>query len=48
MTPKRWRQIGELFDAAVKIDPAERESWLRAACAGDDDLRAQVSRLLGP
>ena len=33
MTPERWRQIGELFDAAVRIDPASRESWLRAACA---------------
>ncbi len=46
MTPERWRQIGELFDAAVRIDPAEREAWLRAACGGDDDLRAEVGRLL--
>ncbi len=46
MTPERWRQIGELFDAAVRIDPAGREAWLRAACGGDDDLRAEVGRLL--
>ena len=46
MTPERWRQIGELFEAAVRIDPAGREAWLRAACGGDDDLRAEVGRLL--
>ncbi len=28
------------------IDPAGREAWLRAACGGDDDLRAEVGRLL--
>ena len=46
MTPERWRQIGDFFDAAVRIDPAGREAWLRAACGGDDDLRAEVGRLL--
>ncbi len=46
MTPKRWQQIGELFDAAAQIDPAARESWLRTACRGDDDLQTEVSRLL--
>ena len=46
MTPERWRQVGELFEAAVRIDPAGREPWLRAACGGDDDLRAEVGRLL--
>jgi serine/threonine-protein kinase len=46
MTPDRWGQIGDLFAAAVRIDPAGRESWLRASCGGDDALRAEVSRLL--
>ena len=46
MTPERWRQVGELFKASVPIDPAGREPWLRAACDGDDDLRAEVGRLL--
>ncbi len=46
MTPERWRRIGEVFDAAVRIDAAGREVWLRAACGEDDDLRAEVGRLL--
>jgi eukaryotic-like serine/threonine-protein kinase len=46
MTPERWQRIGELFDAGVRIVPAERQAWLRAACGGDDDLRDEVSRLL--
>ena len=46
MTPERWRQIDDLFDAAVRLDPAMRDDWLRVACDGDDPLRAEVSRLL--
>jgi serine/threonine-protein kinase len=46
MTPERWRRIGELFKDAVRIDPAGRGAWLRAACGGDDELRAEVGRLL--
>jgi serine/threonine-protein kinase len=46
MTPERWRQVGDLFDAAVRVEPAGREDWLRASCGGDDALRAEVSRLL--
>ena len=46
MTPERWRQIGDLFDAAARLEPAQREAWLRRACGEDEDLRAEVSRLL--
>jgi serine/threonine-protein kinase len=46
MTPERWRQIDDLFDAALRLDPAERAAWLDGACRGDDDLRAAVDRLL--
>ena len=46
MTPERWRQIGDLFDAAVRIDPAGRQAWLRDACGGDEELRAEVGLLL--
>ena len=46
MTPERWQQIGDLFHAAIQVEPAKREAWLGAACGRDDDLRAEVSRLL--
>ena len=46
MTPERWRRIDDLFDAALRLDPAERDAWLRGACGDDDDLRAEVGRLL--
>jgi hypothetical protein len=46
MTPERWRRIGELLEAAVRIDPAGREAWLRAACGGDNELRTEVGRLV--
>src|SRR4051794_5563741 len=46
MTPDRWRQIDDLFDAALRLDPAERGPWLRQACGGDDNLWAEVDRLL--
>lgn len=46
MTPDRWRQVGELFNTTVGMDPAERVAWLRDACGDDDELRAEVGRLL--
>jgi serine/threonine-protein kinase len=46
MTPDRWREVGALFDAAVQIEPARRELWLRDACGLDDELRIEVGRLL--
>jgi serine/threonine-protein kinase len=46
MTPERWRQIDDLFDAALRLDPAERAAWLGGACGGDVSLRAEVERLL--
>ena len=46
MTPERWRRVGELFEEAARIDPAGRDGWLSAACGGDDDLQAEVGRLL--
>ena len=34
------------FDAALRLNPSDREAWLRRACGGDDELRIEVSRLL--
>src|SRR2546429_589690 len=46
MRPDRWQQIKELFNDALQREPAQREAFLVAACAGDSDLRAEVENLL--
>ena len=46
MNPERWRQIKEIFGGALDRKPAELESWLAKACAGDDSLRGEVLSLL--
>ena len=46
MTPDRWRRIGDLFDASLRLAPPEREAWLRGACGDDEGLRVEVAHLL--
>ena len=46
MTPERWRQVNELFHAAVDRAPAERQQILEAAAARDPLLAAEVRSLL--
>lgn len=46
MTPHRHEQIGEIYFAALEIDPALRGAFLEQACAGDDALRQEVESLL--
>jgi Tol biopolymer transport system component len=45
MTPERWEQIKDLFQAALDLPPEQRPSFLDQAC-GDEALRAEVDRLL--
>ena len=46
MTPERWQQIDELFNAALACEPAQRAEFLAANCAGDESLRREVESLL--
>ncbi|HEY6985883.1 MAG TPA: protein kinase [Rhodanobacteraceae bacterium] len=39
-------RIAELFEQAVELPEDERETWLAAACAGNEALRVEVERLL--
>jgi serine/threonine protein kinase/tetratricopeptide (TPR) repeat protein len=41
-----WRQIEELYHAALKYEPAERPGFLQKACAGDDALCRELESLL--
>ena len=46
MTPKRYKQIDEILQQALGRPPDSVESFLREACAGDDELRREVQSLL--
>ena len=46
MNPDRWKEIDELFSAALALEPDKRASFLDKACAGDDALRKEVETLL--
>ena len=46
MTPNRWKQIDELFDAVLDLPESEREAFLSAKSNGDEDLKNEVLSLL--
>ncbi len=46
MTPERYRQIGEIFDAALEVDAERRAEFLNQACSGDAELRSEVESLM--
>jgi serine/threonine protein kinase len=46
MTPQRFRQIRNVFDALMEREPATRTVFLEEACQGDDELRSEVKRLI--
>ena len=46
MTPERFRQIRNLFEAALDRDVASRIPFLQEASQGDEQLRLEVERLL--
>ncbi len=46
MNPERYQQIRELFHDACEQPTAVRMVWIEQACAGDDELKAEVESLL--
>ena len=46
MNPERWKQVSQLFHAALARDAGERAAFLTAECAGDDELRQIVASLI--
>jgi len=46
MKPERWRQVDQLLDAALEREASERNTFLKEACAGDEELRAEIESLL--
>jgi serine/threonine-protein kinase len=46
MTPEKYRQVKEIYQGAIEVTPDERESFLVAACKGDENLQREVASLL--
>src|SRR5213593_2214935 len=46
MTPERWEQVGKFYQAALALQPAERETFLDDACRDDTAMRREVESLL--
>ncbi len=46
MKPERWKQIEQLYDAALELDVSQRAAFLAQACAEDEALRQEVAALL--
>jgi serine/threonine protein kinase len=46
MTPERWRQLNEIFHAALDLPPGDRESYLTRACSGDLGLHLRVTDMI--
>ncbi|MEW6365792.1 MAG: serine/threonine-protein kinase [Acidobacteriota bacterium] len=47
MTPEQWQRVKDIFENAAEIgDPAERLTFVRRECAGDESLLKEVQELL--
>ncbi len=46
MTPERFRQVRNVFEAALERIPGDRSAFLDEAVKSDDDLRAHAKRML--
>src|SRR5688572_26605791 len=47
MQPERLEKVKSLLASALSVPPAEREAFLRGACAGDPSLRYDIDSYLG-
>ncbi len=46
MKPDRWREIEDLYNAALELEPDRRQAFLEEARCGDESIRREVRRLL--
>src|SRR5438132_8306323 len=46
MTPERWQNVKEIFQAALERTPEERAAFLSEACDRDESLRKEVESLI--
>src|SRR5262245_15197403 len=46
MNPNRWRQISQLYQAALLRAAPDRSQFVREMCGDDESLRCEVESLL--
>jgi serine/threonine protein kinase len=46
LKPDRWQEISRIFNRAISLDAAARSAYLSENCGTDDDLKAEVERLI--
>ncbi|MGC4052459.1 MAG: serine/threonine-protein kinase [Paludibaculum sp.] len=46
LTPEQWRQVAQLFEAAVELEQEARGRFLDESCPPDPAIRAEVERML--
>ncbi|HUR98319.1 MAG TPA: protein kinase, partial [Pyrinomonadaceae bacterium] len=46
MSPERWREIEEVFQAAVEMPRADRAQFVDKFCGPDTELKAEILKLL--
>src|SRR5688572_23845855 len=46
MNPNRWKEVEEIYQSAVDLEPASRGVFLAEVCKGDAELRREVESLM--
>lgn len=46
MTSERWKQVDQLVQSALELDPAEWKSYLDRECGDDAEVRSEIESLL--
>lgn len=46
INPERYRQIDELFQAALEVEPGKRSEFISSACGADQSLQEEVEALI--
>jgi serine/threonine protein kinase len=46
LKPDRWQEISRIFNRAISLDAADRSAYVNENCGTDDDLKAEVERLI--
>jgi len=47
MDSEYWQRLGDLFEGAADLPPDQQRAYLDQACGGDQELRAELERMLG-